>query len=94
VLNAPAHASIEINFQIVEKVAACLVSIVESFGSSVDLLDQICHQGVIEKVLPLINNGGLMALSPLTSSVCSLHHLLHMSDYVLRMLIVSCDCRT
>ncbi|KAK3138543.1 hypothetical protein QOZ80_5AG0370300 [Eleusine coracana subsp. coracana] len=53
---------------VVEKVAACLVSIVDSFGSSVDLLDQICHQGVIEKVLSLISNGGLAALSPLTST--------------------------
>jgi hypothetical protein len=87
--NAPAHASSDVNFQVVEKVAACLVSIADSFGSSVDLLDQICHQGVIEKVLPLISNGGLTALSPSTSSVCLLHNFLHMPDYVLRMLI---DC--
>jgi hypothetical protein len=87
--NASAHASSDVNFQVVEKVATCLVSIVDSFGSSVDLLDQICHQGVIEKAMPLISNGGLVALSPSTSSVCLLHNFLHMSDYALRMLI---DC--
>ncbi|CAD6266207.1 unnamed protein product [Miscanthus lutarioriparius] len=53
---------------IVEKVAACLISIVDSFSTSVDLVDQLCHQGVIEKVLPLIHTGGLMALSPSTRS--------------------------
>ncbi|XP_062179869.1 E3 ubiquitin-protein ligase UPL4 isoform X2 [Phragmites australis] len=53
---------------VVEKVAACLISIVDSFGSSVDRLDQLCHQGVVEKVLPLINTGGLMTLSPSTCS--------------------------
>lgn len=30
---------------IVEKVAACLISIVDSFSTSVDLVDQLCHQG-------------------------------------------------
>ncbi|CAN6332780.1 unnamed protein product [Urochloa humidicola] len=53
---------------VVEKVAACLTSIVDSFCSSVDLLDQLCHQGIIEKVLPLIHTGGLTALSPSTCS--------------------------
>ncbi|CAD6253997.1 unnamed protein product [Miscanthus lutarioriparius] len=53
---------------IVEKVAACLISIVDSFSTSVDLVDQLCHQGVIEKVLPLIHTGGLTALSPSTCS--------------------------
>ncbi|CAL4893978.1 unnamed protein product [Urochloa decumbens] len=53
---------------VVEKVAACLISIVDSFSSSVDLLDQLCHQGIIEKVLPLIHTGGLTALSPSTCS--------------------------
>jgi hypothetical protein len=43
---------------VVEKVAACLVSIVNSFGSSVDLIDQICHRGMIEKVLHLITRTG------------------------------------
>ncbi|KAJ1263270.1 hypothetical protein BS78_09G170700 [Paspalum vaginatum] len=53
---------------VVEKVAACLINIVDSFSSSVELLDQLCHQGVIEKVLPLIHTGGLTALSPSTYS--------------------------
>jgi len=56
----------DVNFQIVEKVAACLISIVDSFSAPVDLVDQLCHQGVIEKVLPFIHTGGLMALSPST----------------------------
>jgi len=58
----------------VEKVAACLISIVDSFSSSVDLLDQLCHQGIIEKVLPLIHTGGLTALSPSTCSVSLLYN--------------------
>ncbi|KAL6619092.1 hypothetical protein ACP70R_034231 [Stipagrostis hirtigluma subsp. patula] len=53
---------------VVEKVASCLISIVDSFGSSVLLLDQLCHQGMVEKVLSLINTGGLAALSPSTCS--------------------------
>ena len=64
----------DVNFQIVEKVAACLISIVDSFSTSVDLVDQLCHQGVIEKVLPLIHTGGLTALSPSTCSVCFLYN--------------------
>jgi E3 ubiquitin-protein ligase TRIP12 len=52
----------------VEKVASCLINIVDSFSSSVELLDMFCHQGVIEKVLPLINTGGLTSLSPSTCS--------------------------
>ncbi|KAL5231047.1 hypothetical protein ABZP36_029823 [Zizania latifolia] len=53
---------------VVEKVASCLISIVDSFNGSVELLDQLCHQGVIEKVLPLINTGRLTSLSPSTCS--------------------------
>ncbi|XP_006655387.2 E3 ubiquitin-protein ligase UPL4 isoform X1 [Oryza brachyantha] len=53
---------------VVEKVASCLISVVDSFNGSVELLDQLCHQGVIEKVLPLINTGGLTSLSPSTCS--------------------------
>ncbi|KAL6841297.1 hypothetical protein ACP4OV_028815 [Aristida adscensionis] len=53
---------------VVEKVAACFISIVDSFGSSVVLLDQLCHQGMVGKVLALINTGGLTALSPSTCS--------------------------
>ncbi|KQK05853.1 E3 ubiquitin-protein ligase UPL4 [Brachypodium distachyon] len=53
---------------VLEKVATCLISIVDSFSSSVELLDQLCHQGVVEKVLPLINTNGLTSLSPSTCS--------------------------
>uniref|UniRef100_A0A0E0DSM5 HECT-type E3 ubiquitin transferase n=1 Tax=Oryza meridionalis TaxID=40149 RepID=A0A0E0DSM5_9ORYZ len=53
---------------VVEKVASCLINIVDSFSSSVELLDMFCHQGVIEKVLPLINTGGLTSLGPSTCS--------------------------
>ncbi|CAM0955142.1 unnamed protein product [Alopecurus aequalis] len=53
---------------VVEKVATCLISIVESFSGSVQLLDQLCHQGVVEKVLPLINTSGITSLSPSTCS--------------------------
>uniref|UniRef100_A0ACD5U1W4 Uncharacterized protein n=1 Tax=Avena sativa TaxID=4498 RepID=A0ACD5U1W4_AVESA len=53
---------------VVEKVAACFISIVDSFSGSVELLDQLCHQGVVEKVLPLINTTGITSLSPSTSS--------------------------
>uniref|UniRef100_I1PWE9 HECT-type E3 ubiquitin transferase n=2 Tax=Oryza glaberrima TaxID=4538 RepID=I1PWE9_ORYGL len=53
---------------VVEKVASCLINIVDSFSNSVELLDMFCHQGVIEKVLPLINTGGLTSLSPSTCS--------------------------
>uniref|UniRef100_A0A0D9WHF8 HECT-type E3 ubiquitin transferase n=1 Tax=Leersia perrieri TaxID=77586 RepID=A0A0D9WHF8_9ORYZ len=53
---------------LVEKVASCLINIVDSFNGSVELLDKFCHQGVIEKVLPLINAGGLTSL---TTSTCS-----------------------
>ncbi|KAG8068392.1 hypothetical protein GUJ93_ZPchr0005g15491 [Zizania palustris] len=53
---------------VVEKAASCLISIVASFNGSVELLDQLCHQGVIEKVLPLINTGRLSSLSRSTCS--------------------------
>ncbi|XP_047095257.1 E3 ubiquitin-protein ligase UPL4-like [Lolium rigidum] len=53
---------------VVEKVATCLISIVDSFSGSVELLDQLCHQGVVEKVLPLINTSGITSLSPSTCS--------------------------
>ncbi|KAF0923852.1 hypothetical protein E2562_007711 [Oryza meyeriana var. granulata] len=53
---------------VVEKVASCLISIVDSFNGSVELLDKFCHQGVIEKILPLINTGGLTSLTPSTCS--------------------------
>ncbi|KAE8812510.1 E3 ubiquitin-protein ligase UPL4 [Hordeum vulgare] len=53
---------------VVEKVATCLISIVDSFSGSVELLDQLCHQGLVEKVLPLINASGLTSLNPSTCS--------------------------
>jgi E3 ubiquitin-protein ligase TRIP12 len=57
--------------KVVEKVATCFINIADSFSGSVELLDQLCHQGVVEKVLPLINTSGITSLSPSTSSVCS-----------------------
>lgn len=46
-----ANVSGDMLLQVVEKVATCLISIVESFSGSVDLLDQLGHQGVVEKNL-------------------------------------------